>query len=128
LKRFGNLPIGTLTEPKQVETEYLYLQKRLLIRLRFMPGMYGEEATLQVLKGAALKFYQKQQISRLSRDAVGISQQLRYKLHELQEQMLQNPNLSDEKVEALTVLNRLLSNLDHQIKTFSESEESVDDN
>lgn len=127
LKRFANLSIATLTEPKQIETEYLYQQKRLLIRLRFMPGMYGEEATLQVLKGAALKFYQKQQVSRLSRDAVGISQQLRYKLHELQEQMLQNPNLSDEKIEALRVLNRLLSNLDNQIKTFSDSEESLDD-
>jgi hypothetical protein len=98
-----------------------------LLRLRFMPGMYGEEATLQVLKGAALKFYQKQQISRLSRDAVGISQQLRYKLHELQEQMLQNPNVSAEQLESLTVLNRLLSNLDNQIKTFSDSEESIDD-
>jgi type II secretory ATPase GspE/PulE/Tfp pilus assembly ATPase PilB-like protein len=127
VKRFANLPMGTLTEAKQVEKEYLYDQKRLLLRLRFMPGMYGEEATLQVLKGAALKFYQKQQISRLSRDAVGISQQLRYKLHELQEQMLQNPNVSAEQLESLTVLNRLLSNLDNQIKTFSDSEESIDD-
>jgi type II secretory ATPase GspE/PulE/Tfp pilus assembly ATPase PilB-like protein len=127
VKRFASLPIGTLTEAKQIEKEYLYQQKRLLIRLRFMPGMYGEEATLQVLKGAALKFYQKQQVSRLSRDAVGISQQLRYKLHELQEQMLQSPNVSTKQVEALTVLNRLLSNLDNQIKTFSDSEESISD-
>ncbi|WP_041739613.1 type II secretory pathway, ATPase PulE/Tfp pilus assembly pathway, ATPase PilB [Calothrix sp. PCC 6303] len=125
VKKFANLPVGTLTEAKQVEKEYLYQQKRLLLRLRFMPGMYGEEATLQVLKGAALKFYQKQQISRLSRDAVSISQQLRYKLHELQEQMLQNPNVSNEQIESLTVLNRLLSNLDSQIKTFSDSEEEI---
>jgi type II secretory ATPase GspE/PulE/Tfp pilus assembly ATPase PilB-like protein len=127
VKRFANLPIGTLTEAKQVEKEYLYEQKRLLLRLRFMPGMHGEEATLQVLKGAALKFYQNQQLSRLSHDAVGISQQLRYKLHELQEKMLQNPNISTEQVESLTVLNRLLHNLDSQINTFSESEESIGD-
>lgn len=69
LKRFASLPVTTVAEPKQVEKEYIYQKNRLLLRLRVMPGIYGEEATLQVLRGAALKFYQQQQLTRLSSDA-----------------------------------------------------------
>ncbi|MBF2067171.1 MAG: pilus assembly protein PilB [Calothrix sp. C42_A2020_038] len=122
LKRFASLRVTTLSEPKQVEKEYIYQNQRLLLRLRVMPGMYGEEATLQVLKGAALKFYQQQQLSRLSRDALGISQQLSFKLHELQDRLTQSPNTSSEQFEALTTLNRLLINLDSQIKNLTNSE------
>ncbi|MEA5569646.1 pilus assembly protein PilB [Calothrix sp. UHCC 0171] len=124
LKKFAGLRFNTLSEAKQVEKEYLYQQQRLLLRLRVMPGMYGDEATLQVLRGAALKFYQQQQFSRISRDAIGISQQLSYKLHELQQRMLSNRNISNESLETLKVLNRLLNNLDNQIKELTESEES----
>ncbi len=126
LKKFANLRVTTLSEPKQVEKEYIYQQQRLLLRLRVMPGMYGEEATLQVLRGAALKFYQQQQLSRISRDALGISQQLSYKLHELQERMLSSRNVNTERLETLSVLNKLLTNLDNQIKTLTESEENND--
>jgi type II secretory ATPase GspE/PulE/Tfp pilus assembly ATPase PilB-like protein len=126
LKKFANLRVTTLSEPKQVEKEYMYQQQRLLLRLRVMPGMYGEEATLQVLRGAALKFYQQQQLSRISRDALGISQQLSYKLHELQERMLSNRNVNTERLETLSVLNKLLTNLDNQIKTLIDSEENND--
>ncbi|PAX59570.1 GspE/PulE/PilB domain-containing protein [Brunnivagina elsteri] len=126
LKKFANWRVTTLSEPKQIEKEYIYKQQRLLLRLRVMPGMYGEEATLQVLRGAALKFYQQQQLSRISRDALGISQQLSYKLHELQERMLSNRNVNTERLETLSVLNKLLTNLDNQIKTLSDSEENHD--
>lgn len=123
LKRFAKLPLQTLSEAKQIEREYLYQQQRLMVRIRVMPGMYGEEATLQVLRGAALKFYQQQQLAKLSRDALGISQQLSYKLHELQARMVKNSNVSPEQIEALTVLNRLLYNLDNQIEGFGDREE-----
>ncbi|OKH56020.1 pilus assembly protein PilB [Calothrix sp. HK-06] len=119
LKRFANIRVTTLSELKQIEKEYMYRNQRILLRLRVMPGMYGEEATLQVLKGAALKFYQQQQLSRLSRDALGISQQLSFKLHEMQDRLLQSHNSSSEQLEALTVLNRLLGNLDSQIKNLT---------
>ncbi len=119
LKRFGSLPLITLAEPKHVERECLYKQDRLLLRLRVMPGMYGEEATLQVLRGAALKFYQKQQLTRLSRDALGISQQLTYKLHELQERLLVNRNPNSSQLETFDALKHLLQSLDHQIKKLT---------
>jgi type II secretory ATPase GspE/PulE/Tfp pilus assembly ATPase PilB-like protein len=119
LKRFASLPITTVTEPKQVEKEYVYQKNRLLLRLRVMPGNYGEEATLQVLRGAALKFYQEQQLARLSRDALGISQQLSFKLHELQERLLLNPSIDSQQSEAIVALNQLVKNLDHQIKILA---------
>ncbi|MEM7555196.1 MAG: pilus assembly protein PilB [Cyanobacteria bacterium P01_A01_bin.84] len=123
LKRFTDIPVQTISEVQQVEKEYLCKRQRLLIRLRVMPGMYGEEATLQVLRGAALKFYQQQQVSRLSKDALGISQQLCYKLHQLQAKLLQNTNNDPKTIESLEALNSLLANLDRHIKNLSNSAE-----
>jgi type II secretory ATPase GspE/PulE/Tfp pilus assembly ATPase PilB-like protein len=116
LKRFASLPLITVSEPKQVEKEYVHQKNRLLLRLRVMPGIYGEEATLQVLRGAALKFYQEQQLMRLGSDALGISQQLSLKLHELQERLLLNPSLDSQQSEAIVALNQLVKNLDQQLK------------
>jgi type II secretory ATPase GspE/PulE/Tfp pilus assembly ATPase PilB-like protein len=119
LKRFASLPVTKVTEPKQVEKECLYQKNRLLLRLRVMPGIYGEEATLQVLRGAALKFYQQQQLTRLSRDALGISQQLSFKLHELQQRLFLNPGFDAQQLEALVTLNQLVKNLDQHIKILA---------
>ncbi len=120
LKRLTNLPVTTFAEAKQVEKECLYQENRLLLRLRVMPGMYGEEATLQVLRGAALKFHQQQQLTRLSRDAIGISQQLSYKLHELQQRLVVNRNNNPGQLKAFTALNKLLDDLDNQIKILTD--------
>jgi type II secretory ATPase GspE/PulE/Tfp pilus assembly ATPase PilB-like protein len=123
LKRLTNLPITTFAEAKQVEKECLYQENRLLLRLRVMPGMHGEEATLQILRGAALKFYQQQQLTRLSRDTLGISQQLSYKLHELQQRLVLNRNTNPGQVEAFMALNQLLDDLDNQIKILTDASE-----
>jgi type II secretory ATPase GspE/PulE/Tfp pilus assembly ATPase PilB-like protein len=123
LKRLANLPVTTFSEAKQVEKECLYQENRLLLRLRVMPGMYGEEATLQVLRGAALKFHQQQQLARLSRDTIGISQQLSYKLHELQQRLVLNRNTNPGQLEAFMALNQLLDNLDNQIKILTDASE-----
>lgn len=121
LKRFAGLPITTLAEPKQVEKECLYKQNRLLLRLRVMPGMYGEEATLQVLRGAALKFYQQQQLGHVSRDSLGIAQQLSLKLHELQQRLIFNPSLQGEQIDNLIALSQLMKSLDLQINSLTGS-------
>ena len=124
LKRFASLPMLTLTEPKQVEKEYQYQQDHLLLRVRVMPGMHGEQATLQVLRGAALKFYQQQQLTRISDDATVISQQLRSKLHELQRRFLFNSNLNSKQLKVVAALNPLLDKLDSQIKILLETSDS----
>jgi type II secretory ATPase GspE/PulE/Tfp pilus assembly ATPase PilB-like protein len=119
LKRFAGLPMTRTTEAKQVEKEYLYQKNRLLLRLRVMPGMYGEEATLQVLRGAALKFYQQQQFGHVSLEALNIAQQLNSKLYELQQRLVLNPNLQPEQFDTLIALNKLVVNLNQQIKTMT---------
>ena len=130
LKRLTHLSLVPVQEPLQVEIECLYNQDRLLLRLRVMPGMHGEEATLQVLRGAALKFYQQQQLSRLSRDALGIAQQLQGKLNELRERAyLNSTTLSSGQLEALPALNQLLENVDQQLKALKELQsQPPDDN
>lgn len=85
LKRLTALPLIPLEAPIQVEIERVYQQTHLLLRLRVMPGAHGEEATLQVLRGAALRFYQQQQLSNLSRDALRLAEQLQRKVNEIRD-------------------------------------------
>ncbi len=119
LKRFGSFSLTTIDELQQVEKEYLHQNNSLLIRLRIMPGKCGEEATLQVLKGTALKFYRQKQIERLSNDSLRITQNLSHKLHNLQERLLLNSNHNAEKLTALHQLDKLINSLDYQIKILT---------
>lgn len=116
LKRLTHLPMLPVEKPKQAEIERIYQQNRLLLRLRVMPGTYGEEATLQVLRGAALKFYQQQQLENLSRDALNIAQQLQQKINEIRERTNIDPSLNTDKLEALPALDELVQNVEEQIK------------
>ncbi|MDY6899727.1 MAG: pilus assembly protein PilB [Cyanobacteriota bacterium] len=121
LKRLSSLPTMTVNQAKQVEIECLYQKQRLLLRLRVMPGMYGEEATLQVLRGAALKFYQQQQLTRISRDALGTSQQLNYKVRELQERLaLNTKDLNSKQLEALNSLSEIVEDLDRCLRILTD--------
>lgn len=118
-KQFADLPVAILPEAKQVEKEWLYQNNSLLLRLRVMPGIYGEEATIQVLRGAALKFYQQQQLHRLSRDTLVMTKQLSFKLHELGQRLLLNPGIQSEQLKAVVALSQLVENLDKQINLLA---------
>ncbi len=110
LKRLVELPLITVDKPRQVEIERLYQNQHLLLRLRITPGSYGEEANLQVLRGAALKFYQQQQLSKLSLDALRLTQQVQHKLGEISERLADTPMSSDN----LILLNQLLRTVTQQ--------------
>ena len=116
LKRLTHLPMLAVEKPKQAEIERIYQQNRLLLRLRVMPGTYGEEATLQVLRGAALKFYQQQQLENLSRDALNIAQQLQQKINEIRDRTNIDPSLNTDKLDALPALDELIQKVEEQIK------------
>lgn len=118
LKRLTHLSLISVEQPKQVEIERIYQNHRLLLRLRVMPATHGEEATLQVLRGAALKFYQQQQLENLSRDALGIAQQLQTKINEIQKRTRIDPTLTTGKLEALPALDRLLKSLEQQLEAL----------
>lgn len=116
LKRIVNLPLLPTIEPKQVEIERRYQQEDLLLRLRVMPGTHGEEATLQVLRGAALKFYQRQKMEKLGLDALKLAQQLQHKLNEIRARSGRYPI----PLEALPALNQLLRSVDKQLEALAD--------
>ncbi|HEY9907008.1 MAG TPA: hypothetical protein V6D18_05295 [Thermosynechococcaceae cyanobacterium] len=115
LKRLNRMSPLPVQKPKQVEVERLYQRQRLLLRLRVMPGAYGEEATLQVLRGAALKFYQQQQLATIGRDALGIAQELQQKVHELRQRSQVQPTLTAEQLSILPALNEVLQRVSQQL-------------
>lgn len=122
-KRLVNLSLMPVKEPKQVEILRSYQNADLLLRLRVMPGVNGEEATLQVLRGAALKFYQQQQIVALSRDALRLAHQLEYKVNQLERNARNNPELMPRELDSLPVLNQLIQKVESQVKFLRELQE-----
>lgn len=116
LKRFVHLPLLPVIQPKQVEIERCYQQEGLLLRLRVMPGTHGEEATLQVLRGVALKFYQRQQLDKLSQDALKLAQQLQRKLYQIRDRSRHYPM----ELEVLPALSQLLRGLEKQLEALAD--------
>lgn len=121
LKMLTNLPLVPVKEAQQVEVERFYQQERLLLRLQVMPGTHGEQATLQILRGEALKFYQQQQVAHLSRDALAIATALQQKLKQLQKRANLNPNLPADQSESLLALNQLLESVGQQLEKLKNS-------
>lgn len=119
-KRLVNLSLIPVKEPKQVEILRSYQNANLLLRLRVMPEANGEEATLQVLRGAALKFYQQQQIVALSRDALRLAHQLEYKVSQIERTARNNPELMPRELESLPVLSQLIKKVENQVKFLRE--------
>lgn len=115
LKRIMSLSLIPVRKPKQVEIERIYNQKRILLRFRIMPGDHGEEATLQILRGAALKFYQQQQIDNISRDALGIAHDLQQRIDELRTQAQRNLDAQDTKQKTLPAIMTMLKQMEQQL-------------
>lgn len=115
LKLLTHLPLIPVQKPKQVEIERLYQKQRLLLRLRVMPGAHGEEATVQVLRGAALKFYQQQQLTSLSRDALAIAQDLQQKVNEIRVRTRFCPLHSPEQQSILPTLDQVIESVEQQL-------------
>jgi len=120
LKRLVKMPMLPVSQAKQMEIERVYRNTHLLLRLRVVPGEQGEEANLQVLRGAALKFYQQQQLSKLSLDGLRLAQQLQKKLNEIQVRCA-SATLSSEN---LPLLHQLLKNVTHQVELLIEQSDN----
>ena len=114
LKRLTDMPLSRVEHIQQVEVERIYQETHLLLRLRVMPANGGEEATLQVLRGAALRFYEQQQLSTLSRDALRLAQELQRKVHQIRDRT----RLAPMPLEGLPALERVVRNVDNQIEAL----------
>ena len=122
LKRLTNMPLTRVEHPKQVEVERIYRKTHLLLRLRVMPVSGGEDATLQVLRGAALRFYEQQQLSNLSRDALRLAQELQRKVNEIRDRT----RLAPLPLEGLPALEQVIKNVDGQIEALIHEHHSGD--
>lgn len=118
LKLIVGLPLLPTQKPRQIEIERVYRQTRLLLRLKLIPSEQGEEATLQVLRGAALRFYQQQQLNKLERDALQIAKQLQTKINEIRDRATSEPGLVGARLEALPALTELLKHIESQINSL----------
>jgi type II secretory ATPase GspE/PulE/Tfp pilus assembly ATPase PilB-like protein len=116
LKRLLHLPLLPTTELKKADIERLYQGDRVLLRLRLIPGTHGEEATLQVLRGAALKFYQQQQFKQLEEDALGVAQTLQKRITEIRQRSRQTLSLEAPSTRNLESLCQLLKTMEEQIE------------
>ncbi|MEB3225886.1 MAG: hypothetical protein VKJ86_08790 [Synechococcus sp.] len=112
-KRLAHLPPGAVDHPKKVEIEQYYQGERILLRLRVMPGQYGEEGTLQVLRGQALVFYQQQQMDDLGQEAIEAAQRLERKLRHIYLRSQINPSPLNALDELYGFCDRLREQLDN---------------
>ncbi len=119
------LSLISVTKPKQVEIERAYEGQRILLRFRVMPSAYGEEATVQVLRGTALRFYQQQQIDRLGRDALDAAQMLQTRLNEIRDRARNSIDARPVQTEILPTLMQLLRQLEAQVEEIKASYQDV---
>jgi len=115
LKLLAHLSLVPVTQSRQVDSERLYERTRILLRFRFIPTPLGEEATIQILRGAALKFYQQQQLISLERDALSIARQLQTKLNEIRDRARSESGAAAMRLEALPALSQILKNIEAQV-------------
>jgi type II secretory ATPase GspE/PulE/Tfp pilus assembly ATPase PilB-like protein len=128
LKQLAGLPLVPVEQPRQVEIERLHERTRLLLRFRFIPTEQGEETTLQILRGAALKFYQQQQIATLERDALRIARQLQTKLNEIRDRARLESGIVAAKLEVLPALSQIIKTIEEQVDSLQpEPADSLDD-
>ncbi|MBF2025324.1 MAG: hypothetical protein IGS48_00960 [Oscillatoriales cyanobacterium C42_A2020_001] len=116
LKRLTQMPLVPVQKPKQVEVDRLYQEQNLLLRLRIMPSKQGgEEATLQVLRGEALRFYRQQQLVNLGQEALAIAQQFQQKMSEIQSYSRSHAVPFPDHLSILPELDRALKRINYQL-------------
>ncbi|MDX2230944.1 MAG: hypothetical protein NW220_14990 [Leptolyngbyaceae cyanobacterium bins.349] len=116
LKQLTQLQLAPVTRPKQVEIDRIYQDQRLLLRLRLMLNRQGEEeATLQVLRGAALQFYRQQQLVTLGQETLSVAQQLQQKMNEVYLYSRSHAVPMPGHLSILAELNRSLKRVSHQL-------------
>ncbi|WP_017298981.1 hypothetical protein [Nodosilinea nodulosa] len=121
LKRLTHLPLLPTSQPKQADIERLYKGDRVLLRLRLIVGAHGEEATLQVLRGAALKFYEQQQLRQMGEEALTVAHALQKRISNIRQQAMQTLTIETPSARTLDDLMQLLKTMEEQIEQIIES-------
>jgi type II secretory ATPase GspE/PulE/Tfp pilus assembly ATPase PilB-like protein len=114
LKKMARIRPEPIQKTRKFDIAQYYQGKALLLRIRLMPGKNGEEATLQVLRGKALSFYQRQQIEKIAQESLQIAKQLERKVT----QITLRQRFNQDPVVAVSQLKKLLSKLAQQLDTM----------
>ncbi|NJK28041.1 MAG: hypothetical protein HC925_05330 [Coleofasciculaceae cyanobacterium SM2_3_26] len=128
VKLLFGLPLIPIPKPKQLELERLYQGSHVMLLLKILPGKYGEQATLLVLRGKALKFYQQQKLANLGQQALRLAQQLQHKIDEIQDQTKAIPTLDRNLLEAVPALEQLLEYMNGRLDELKRLRSSLDNN
>ena len=76
IKTLAKIPLEPLQKTKKVAINRQYQQERLQLRIDLCPNQWGEEITIQVLRGKALKLYEQKQIAKIKEQALLLAQKL----------------------------------------------------
>lgn len=123
LKRLTLLPTDPVENVVQVEIERIHEKNRLLLRLKLMPKPQigdqprseGEDATLQILRGTALRFYQQHQVSSLSRDTLTVARQLQRKVEELHRRSHSATSINSDELAVMPEIQEVLQTVKNQL-------------
>ncbi len=123
LKRLTSLPMNPVENAIQVEIERIHEKNRLLLRLKLMPKPQigdqprseGEDATLQILRGTALRFYQQHQVSSVSRDTLTVARQLQRKVEELHRRSHSTPPINPNELAIMPEIQEVLQTVKNQL-------------
>ncbi|NJQ98494.1 MAG: hypothetical protein HC784_14685 [Hydrococcus sp. CSU_1_8] len=113
-KRFVQLSSTPVQQAKKGELERVYRQERLLLRWQIIPGKYGEEGTLQVLRGKASQLYQQRQIDELGSQAIRMAESLERKLRQIQSLSRVNPT----SVEIVANLRKVVEKIERHLDSL----------
>jgi type II secretory ATPase GspE/PulE/Tfp pilus assembly ATPase PilB-like protein len=106
-------------DQRESESEFVYRDERVLLRLRVMPGNYGEEATLQVLRGKAMEFYQEKKLEEWSRAAMSSAKLLKFLVRKIRSVYLHRAPRSGHPLTFLPQLEHLLDQLETEMEELS---------
>ncbi len=126
LKQFMELDAVPVTEAsaqikdqRESDREFIYRDERVLLRLRVMPGNYGEEATLQVLRGKAMEFYQEKKLEEWSQAAMSSAKLLKFLVRKIRSAYLHRAPRSGHPLTFLPQLEHLLDQLETEMEELS---------
>lgn len=111
-KRFVQLSSTPVQQAKKGELERVYRKERLLLRWQIIPGKYGEEGTLQVLRGKASQLYQQRQIDELGTQAIRMAESLERKIRQIQSLSRVSPTSAETVASLRRVVEKIERHLD----------------
>lgn len=76
IKTLAKIPLQPLEKTKKVAIEKHYHQERLQLHLDICPSQWGDNITINVLRGDALRLYEQKQMKKMSEQALSLTQKL----------------------------------------------------